>query len=408
MGYLLNRISGLLSETPAEGPLGDYSANVQPPARNAQGVTVERVVGLPAAFRAIEISAGICSGLAIDAVRGGSVVTPTPSLIAKPDPWREREDWIERFVVSMATDGNTFLRKSRAGDSTSVYSAEVLNPFMTHVRWVKGVKSYTTFDHRLGKFIDLTDADVHHSWGLQLPGRTRGLGPIEACRLSLGGALDVRDYSAEWFKTNDVPSGILSSDQILDPASVAMYRKIWADPGAFDDQPDAATLNRRFGPQVRVLGKGLSYVPIMLKPADAQWIEAQNFGVLDIARMFGLPADWLHAAVESKSMTYKSLEMLDTQTMRITIRPKYLSKIERALTAVSPIGQTAKFDLSEWLRPDAETQARIDRVYLDTGVVGPQDVRDRLRIRGTAPGRPATPAPAPAPADESDREDAPA
>jgi HK97 family phage portal protein len=406
VGYLLNRLGQMLSETsPETGPSEQFAADVRPPSRQtAARVTVERALGLPAFYRGVEILAGVASGLAIDAVRGGAIVTPTPSLIAKPDPWREREDWIERYVVSMVCDGNTFLRKLRSG--TSVYATEILNPFLTHVRWTKGIKSYTTFDHRLGRFIDLADADVYHSWGLQIPGRTRGLGPIEANRISLGGHLDVRDFAAEWFQKSDVPSGILSSDQALDPASVAMYRKIWHDPAVFDDQPDAATLNRRLGPEIRVLGKGLNYVPIMLKPADAQWIEAQNFGVLDIARMLGLPADWLHAAVESKSLTYKSLEMLDTQTMRITFRPKYLSKIERALTAVSPIGQSAQFDLSEWLRPDAETQARIDRIYLDTGVVSEQDVRDRLRLSGTAPGRPASQTPAPAP--EPDTEDAPA
>lgn len=406
MGYLLNRLGQMFSEpSPESGPADAFAADVTPPSRSAfTRVTAERALGLPAAFRSIEILSGIASGLAIDAVRGGRIVNPTPSLIAKPDPWREREDWIERYVVSMATDGNTFLRKLR--DGTTVYATEVLNPFLTHVRWVKGVKSYTTYDHRLGRFIDLTAADVHHSWGLQLPGRTRGLGPIEACRISLGGALDVRDYAAEWFQKSDVPSGILSSDQILDPATVAFYRKIWHNPATFDDQPDAETLNRRLGPEVRVLGKGLSYQPIMLKPADAQWIEAQNFGVLDVARMFGMPADYLHANVEGKSMTYKSLEMLDTQFMRITMRPKYLSKIERALTAVSPAGQSAQFDLAEWLRPDAETQARVDRIYLDTGVYGEQDVRDRLRLEGTAPGRPAQQTPTPAP--EPDTEDAPA
>jgi HK97 family phage portal protein len=398
----MNRLGQMFSEAPPEGE--DYSANVQPPARNAfTRVSPERAIGLPAAYRSVEILAGICSGLAIDAIRGGQVIQPTPGLIAKPDPWREREDWIERYVVSMATDGNTFLRKLR--DGSSVFATEVLNPYLTHVRWTKGIKSYTTYDHRAGRFIDLADADVHHSWGLQLPGRTRGLGPIEACRISLGGALDVRDYAAEWFQKTDVPSGVLSTDQILDKASVRMYREIWSNPAAFDDEPDADTLNRRFGPSIRVLGKGLAYQPIMLKPADAQWIEAQNFGVLDVARMFGMPADWLHAAVEGKAMTYKSLEMLDTQTMRITIRPKYLSKIERALTAVSPIGQTARFDLAEWLRPDAKTQAEIDQIHLVNGVVSEQDVRDRLRLPGNAPGRPA---PTPQPAAQPDTEDAPA
>lgn len=409
MGYLINRISGLLSETPVEpeGPVGDYSSNVAPPSRSAapRAVTAERALGLPAVFRAIEISAGIVSDLTLRAEQNGRVLLKQPALVTQPDPWRSFADWAERFVVSMATDGNVFLRKIRA-DATSIASAEILDPFLTHVRWQNGRKSYTTFDHRLGKFIDLADADVTHVWGLQVPGRTRGLGPIEACRLSLSGALDVRDYATGWFQTSDVPSGVLSSDQNLDPQTVAMYRKVWADPSTFDDQPDADTINRRVGPSIRVLGKGLSYAPIMLKPADAQWIEAQGFGVVDSARMFGVPADYVLAAVEGKSMTYRNLEMIDTQFMRITLRPKYLRKIEGAVSPMLPLAQNARYDLSEYLRPDAETRAKIDKTYVDLGVYDGQHVRDREKIPGSAPPRPA-PAPA-APAEIDDREDTPA
>lgn len=398
MGYLLNKLGSLLSETTPEGT---YTANVTPPARGAQTVDLNRAVTLPAVYDSLAILGGVGSLLTLNGWRGSAVVKPTPSLILAPDPWRDLGDWVERCIISLATDGNLFLRKYRAADNITTASAEVLDPFLTHVRWVKGIKSYTTFDHRLGRFIDLADADVLHVWGLQLPGRTRGLGPVAACRLSLGGALDVRDYASTWFADGDVPSGVLSSDQALDAKSVAMYRQIWADPTAFDDQPDAATINKRLGPSVRVLGKGLTYSAITLKPEDAQWLQAQNWGVLEVARIWGMPANYVLAAVEGSNMTYQSLEMIDTQFMRLTLRPRYLRKIEAALSSLLPRGQVARFDLSEWLRPDTKTQAEVDKTYIDAGVVSPQDVRDRLRIPGTAPGKPAaTPAPA--------REDAPA
>lgn len=411
MGYLINRLGGLLSETPVdpapEGPTGDYSTTMSvgvPPARGANPVSLDRVAGMPAAYRAISVLGGVASQMTLQSWRGPVVVTPTPSVLAKPDPWRDLGSWIERAVVSLATDGNLFTREHRMPDD-SLASVEVLDPYLTHVRWVKGVKSYTTYDHRLGRFVDLGTHEVRHTWGLQLPGHTRGLGPIEACRVSLGGALDVRDYASTWFAGGDVPSGVLSSDQSLDAASVAMYRKVWADPAAFDDSPDAATLNRRLGPSVRVLGKGLTYSAIALKPADAQWIESQNWGVLEMARLWGLPANYLHAAVEGSSLTYANLEMVDTQFLRLTLIPGYLRKIESLLSAYLPHGQAARFDLSEWLRPDAKTEADVFKVYIDAGVLSPADVHAMKRFPGTAPGKPAAAPAAPA---EPTREDAPA
>lgn len=393
MGILLQALglNTLSAGTPE--PVGDYTSNVTPPARDTDPVTVTRALTLPSVYRAVEISAGICSTLGVQAVRGLTPLKVQPSIVLQPDPWRDLSSWIERNVVSLATDGNAFLRKHRTGPG-SVASAEVLDPFLTHVRWKKGTKSYTTFDHRAGRFIDLGADDVIHIWGLQIPGRTRGLGPIEACRASLGSALDVRDYASQWFQDGDIPSGVLSSDQNLDPGSVAMYRAIWANPAVFDDQPDATTINRRLGPSVRVLGKGLSYSPVMLKPEDAQWIEAQNWGVLDVARLFGIPGDYLLASVQGSSLTYANLQMIDTQLLRVTLLPKYLRKIEAALTSLLGPGVQARFTLSDYLRPDDKTRAEIHRTYIDAGVLSPQDVRDAERIPGTAPGtrKAATPA----------------
>lgn len=397
MGYLVKRIkSQLLSEQPGDGPLGDYSADVQPPSRSAAPVSLDRAVTLPAVYRAVQILAAVGSQLTLQSWRNRGPVEPTPNLLLAPDPWRDLGAWIERAIINLATDGNLFLRRHRDPGGLGVASLEVLDSFRTVERWQRGVKSYTTWDHRTGRFIDLKADEVQHVWGLQLPGHTRGVGPITACRAAFGGILNIRDYADGWFDDSDVPSGVLSSDQQLDPASVRQYRRIWHDPEAFDnDETNDST--RRLGPQIRVLGRGLSYSPIMLKPEDAQWIEAQNFGVLDVARMFGLPADYLHAAVEGKNLTYSNLEMIDTQFMRLTLVPSYLRKIESALTTALPAGQTARFDLADWLRPDAKTRSEINKTYIDAGVLSPQDVRDAERIPGAAPGRPAAAAPAAAP-----------
>lgn len=401
MGYLVNRIkSQLLSEQPADGPLGDYSANVQPSTHTDRAINLDRAVTLPSAYRAIQILAAVGSQLTLQSWRNRGPVDPTPSLLVAPDPWRTLSAWLERAIVSLASDGNLFLRQHRnPGVGLGVASLEVLDPFRTIVRWRDGVKSYSTWDHRLSRFVDLRADEVIHVWGLQLPGHTRGVGPITACRAAFAGILNIREYADEWFNNSDVPSGVLSSDQQLDPASIRQYRTIWHEPGAYDQEGEEAA-KPRVGPEIRVLGKGLSYTPIMLKPEDAQWLEAQNFGVLDVARMFGLPADYLHAAVEGKNLTYSNLEMIDTQFMRLTLVPSYLRKIEDALTTALPHGQSARFDLADWLRPDAKTRSEIHKTYIDAGVLSPQDVRDAERIPGTAPGKPSQPATNPAPATE--------
>jgi phage portal protein BeeE len=145
------------------------------------------------------------------------------------------------------------------------------------------------------------------------------------------------------------------------------------------------------------MGSGLSYAPMMLKPADAQWLEAQNFGILDVARIFGVPAAYLEAAVEGTALTYQTLETIHAQFLRTTLFPRYLRKIESMVTRALPRGQRGRFLTDELLRPDAKTRAAIDVQYLDAGVYGPAYVRDRDGIpESAAPATPPTRVPAPA------------
>jgi HK97 family phage portal protein len=386
---------GLAAE-PTDGtwlPIGDYSANVQPPVRSDVPMTLRRSLGLPAVLRSIELIAGMSAQLTMQSWRGPVLVNPQPSLVTQPDPWRTADSFTERFAVNLATDGNNFTRLHRQG--TDVAAMECLNPFVTtpykdRLRSGRVVKRFRSYDSD-GKALDLSADEVVHTWGLEVPGMERGLGPIGFCRAALTGILDVRDYADRWFREEGT-DGLLTTDQRLDGAAAREYKRLWYE----RDPADPA------GPRVRVTGSGLKYEPIMLKPEDAQWIEAQNFGILDVARMFGVPADYLIAAVEGSSLTYANLEMIDAQFLRTTLFPKYLRKIENAISGVLPRGQRARFDTSELLRPDAKTRAEIDQIYGPTGigVYDSQHIRTREGIPGDAPGPSKTPAPAPAPVNE--------
>lgn len=373
MGFVRRALGlELLSLDPMnDEPIGDHSADVTPPvgARSADVVTVERALTLPAVYRAIQIIAGMAAQLQLISIKAGATLDPLPSLVTQPDPWRSLSSFLERVVVGMATDGNAFLLKHR-GPIGQVLAVEALDPRLVfpETRKVNGVKlkQYRV----VGRAEPYQDRDIEHIWMLEVPGMTRGLGPIAACARALGGALDVREYSDAWFKNPDVPSGVLTSDQVLNKPAVEDYKKSWYAEEDIEGVP-------KYGPKLRVLGHGLSYSPIALKPAEAQWLESSGASVLDVARMFGLPGDYLMAAVEGSSLTYSNLEMIDAQFLRTTLFPVYLRKIEAAMTNILPNGQTAKFLTEALLRPDAKTRAEIDATYIENGVYDAQYVRDR-------------------------------
>lgn len=404
-GDTIRRALGLATldaETPA--PVGDYASDVSPPARSASpAMTVDRALTLPSVFRAVQLIQGIGGMLGLDSWRRGARVDPPPSLVTKPDPWRSRGRFVRRYLTNAATDGNNFIVKHPGADgSVNSGGVELLNPFDTFIRWERRsgrwVKLYDSIDPRTRKTRTYTDAEILHVWGgLEVPGHDRALGPIAACRYALTGIIETRDYASGWFgqRDDDVPSGILKTDQRIDPETAAQYRKVWHNPQGLD--ADGNPLPRRgAGPSVRVLGQGLDYKPVLLNPSDAQWLESQAFGVLDVARMFGLPGDYLLAAVEGSTLTYTTLLMVDTQFARNTLAPVYLTPLEEAFSELLPHGQEARFDLSDLLKPDAKTRAEIDELYLTNGVYGADYVRARDHIDAPAPDPATIPAKRPA------------
>lgn len=337
----------------------EFAANVTPPARSTSAaVTVRSALSLPAAYRSVQITAGMGADLTIGAWRGNRQV-PTPALLEQPDPFRSLSSWIERNIINLATDGNSFLRKHRNA-AGSIVALTVLNPFLTYIyRTQAGAKRYrTTLDD--GTSLDLAASDVIHLWNLEVAGMDRGEGPIGWCRTSLTGALDVRDYGSGWFRSGDVPTGVLQTTNPISPEAAKSYKDQWQA----DD-----------GYSVKVIGHGLDYKPILLKPEDAQWIESQKFSVTDVARMFGVPAAYVLAGVEGSSITYANLEQIDAQFLRTTLFPVYLRKIEAALTEALPRGQRARFDTSALLRPDSKTRAEIAAIYLTNKVIDAEEVR---------------------------------
>lgn len=379
MGILLQSL-GLetLSDTPdapvypsVETRLADVRA-----LRDGSGINLKTVVGMPGVYRAIQLLYGKGSSLQLNAWRGVSLAERQPQVIRQPDPWRPARSWTLRTITNLGADGNGFLKKALdpLRDDGSVIAAETLNPFAVTIRRDKNGRKF--YEHRTRDGIEkLSSEQVEHIWLNEFPGMDRGLGPIEACRLALSGGIRVADYANAFFDRGAIPPGILTSDQVIDPTTATAMQTRWHDPD------DAG--------KIKVMSKGLKFEPILIKPEDAQWIEAQNFTVLDHSRMWGIPAVLLMAAIEGSSLTYQNLQMVNEQLLNDTLSPLYLEPIEAAMTSLIPAGQEARFDRSPLTRRDDLTRMQTHALAIEHGIYDADHARVEERIPGPAPKAPA-------------------
>lgn len=374
------RALGLIeARSESEGAIVASDGSILPPPRSGYGshVSPREALTLESVFRAFQVISIGVSQLSLGVWRRDEEISPTPSLIRRPDvsDGATREAFLESTTVDLAGTGEAFWRKHSTRPGDPIVSLEVMPSHEVTVYQDPKRHSRILYSWR-GQ--ELTTAQVQHLKFMRIPGALHGLGPIQAAAAGLSGAIDVRDYGANWFNSGDVPSGILSTEQPLNGTQAADYKKQWKETGR--------------GGEVRVLGHGLSFAPIMLRPADAQFLESQQFSVTQIARLFGIPAGYLLAAVEGTSDTYSNQEQIDIAFVRFTLMT-YLREIEAAFSSLLPHGQDARFKLEALLRTDTKTRYEAHEVALRIGLY---DVAHAQRIEGLpltgAPALPTAPA----------------
>lgn len=353
------------------------------PSRSAvRVVTMDTALGLSGIFRAIQLLAGSAGQLELYGLRAGRLMARTPLLLERPDVDRSRRSFIKRTVIALAGTGNAYWRVYR-DPSGFVSTVRALDPLYVFVgRDAAGRRYFDWQEPFTGRPVQrlqpVTDkgrsGDVLHLRLLEVPGCELGLGPIQACRVSIQGGLDLRDYSDNFFHSGEVPNGVLSTQQQLTKDDADRYRDRWRE--AHQD-----------GHGVAVLGAGLEYAPIMLKPADAQWLESRQFNITEQARMFGIPAPLLLAAVDGSTMTYQNMEHVDLQLLKHTVTD-YLDVIADGFSELLPAGTEAAFNPFSALRSDNKTRAEINQIYVELGVKSREQVAQEEGLPAPPPAAP--------------------
>lgn len=317
--------------------------------------------GLIPVFRALQIISTAAGQLTIEQHRDQRVL-PTSSaspVVRRPDPSMTRTQWIQEAVLSLATDGNLYLKIYRNRDS-KVTRVKVLPP-----RDVTPVE-----DPKTGKVTFWYQGeDTHeilHQKFMPVPGILRGLGPIQAARQEIKGAQDVRDYASEWFGAAGQPSGLLTGASIKTGDEAKATMKAW----------NAAALDPENPSRIRVLGGDLSYTPLLLNPEDAQWLDVRKFTVTDISRLFGIPSALMLVSLDGNSLTYSNVEQEWVAFVRFTLI-EYLRKIEDALSELTPMGAKARFNIEALLRGDTAARYAAYALGISSGFITPDEARRR-------------------------------
>lgn len=240
-----------------------------------------------------------------------------------------------------------------------------------HPDWVSVVRVSTTGRYRYdvslpeGGTRRLLPEEVFHLKDASddgILGRSR----ISRARAVISGALQTDSYARSTFANGANMSGVLSHPEALGEDAAERLRRSFEQTYSGSNKAG----------KVAVLEEGLRWQQISVSPDDAQAIQSRQFGVQELARIFGVPGPIIG---DYSGGNYSSVVELGRQFVQYTLMP-WVTKLERLIerSLLTPAGRLAyevEFDVDDLLRGDMLTRFQAYRIAREIGVYNANELR---------------------------------
>lgn len=342
---------------------------------NQVTVTPDTALRHAAVWACVRLIADTVSGLPIDAYRTGGrkPLTARPRLLDEPASGMGFADWTYAVLVSALTRGNALgLVVDRAGVAELPTQIELVDSAR--------IATSTGGDGRITWRLDgreVDRADLWHFKAYPVAGQPFGLSPVDYARQAIRLGLAAEGYGSQFFTDGATPSGVLTSEQTLNADTAAQLSARWK-----------SFHGGRRG--VAVLGNDVKFQQISIPPDESQFLDTQRFTVQQVCRVYGVPPEMI-GADSGNSLTYANVEQRSLDFLAYCVGP-WLSRLERALTALVPRGTYVKFNAGGLLRTDLRTRYESYEIALRAGFLTVDEVRE-LEDREPLPASPVPIAP---------------
>ena len=216
------------------------------------------------------------------------------------------------------TRGNAFVQKVRDLRGR-VVELIVIDPAAVRV-YRSAETREKKFDIQAGQtqYEGLTSTDILHVRGMTLRGGIRGISPIELHRNSIAMSYAVQEYVGRYFQNDAAPGLVIKIPGTLSNQQARQILEVFS--------ANHSGLGNAHKPGILAGGADLEQVRVNL--SDTTAIDAQKFGVREVARMFAVPASLIGA----DEGTSRSVDDEAASFLKFCLGPR-LRRIESALRA---------------------------------------------------------------------------
>lgn len=312
-------------------------------------VTADSAMSHSAAWAAMRLRADLVSSFPVVCYRkmsdGTELTVPTPQVLIAPcshgdgQPLTVKE-WLYSSQVDLDRSGNSF-GVIRARDGQGL--AKVIEPVRCELVTV-AVRGGKIDHYKIGGLNGggqeiVQPADMWHERQFTISGLHVGLSAVSYAAQSLGSYLSAQQFAVDWFSNGAVPGAILKNvAKTLTPEVATSVKKKF----------QASITNG----DVFVTGNDWDYQMIQATAAQSAFLEAMEYGLVDIARFFGVPADMIDAgSAKSTKIVYANMTQRNLQFLIMHLAPA-LARREEAFSRLLSAPRNVRFDTSGLQRMD--------------------------------------------------------
>lgn len=297
-------------------------------------------------------------------------------VLRKPNRFQNRIQFIEWWVMSKLTRGNTYALKER--DERKVVTAlYLLDPARTTVLVAPDGAVYYQLQEDplsgLRQSVTVPASEIIHDRMNCLFHPLVGVSPIFACGAAAHVGLKVQDDSASFFGNGSNPSGVLTAPARISQEVADRLKKHW------DENYSGANSGK-----VAVLGDGLEFKPMRMSAVDSQLIEQLKWTAETACSTFHVPAFKVGVGAQP---TYQNAEIMNqiyySDCLQSLIEQFELCMDEGLGLDEPKDGKTlgVELDLDSLLRMDTAAQMATLAEGVGSGILAPDEARKKLDRR---------------------------
>jgi HK97 family phage portal protein len=332
-------------------------------------VSERSALSMAVVYRCTALISSVAAALPLRTYQSGTKDLVPSRLLEDPHPDYTAYDLWRLSYVHRCLWGNSYFQKQRdsVGRVTALWPLSPDRVAVGRVApsdgnpWGK-VFQYTDED---GTRTALTPREVLHIPGLGYDG-VCGVSPVRLAAQAIGIGQAAEAYSAKLFGSGNLLSGILQTEQRLQPADAERLQARW--------RSMVGGLSRAH--DVAVLDSGAKFQSLTMPAADAEMLASREFQVTEIARFYGVPPFLTQEQHRSTSWG-TGLEQQAIGWVKFDLHAQWLAPTEQRISKELTLTNVdVKYDIDRLMRGDSVARAQFYNVMRQTGAFSANDIRD--------------------------------